>query len=51
MMFLLICRCFLKIVLLELGTMDAIDIYGSREFTGWEVYGIIELFLKVRNFL
>ena len=22
--------------------MDAIEIYGSREFTGWEVYGVIE---------
>ena len=26
----------------RIGTMDAIEIYGSREFTGWEVYGVIE---------
>ena len=26
----------------KVGTMDAIDIYGSREFTGCEVYGVIE---------
>jgi hypothetical protein len=27
---------------IRIGTMDAIEIYGSREFTGWEVYGVIE---------
>lgn len=27
---------------IRIGTMDAIEIYGSREFTGWGVYGVIE---------